>query len=87
MMGRINQTERRQICERLLAGDVHAQVDLADLYHAAGMPTMAQIILSVTRSQAQKHARIILGGGPVVRPLGEILSAAQGILRRGKRGG
>ncbi len=62
-MGRIDQNERRAICERLVAGDTHAQVDLAGLYHAAGMPTMAQIILGVTRSQAQRHARFILDGG------------------------
>jgi hypothetical protein len=86
-MKRLDQDERRRLCEALLADDPHAQVDLAGLYHEAGMPIFANLVLSLTRSQAKRHARAILSGAGEPRPVGEVLRDARRILNHPRRGG
>jgi hypothetical protein len=81
----IDQEKRNAICRRLLGGDAHAQVELASLYQAAGLPVFAGLIRALTRSQAQRHARVVLSGGPVVRSPEAIGRAARRVLRRSYR--
>lgn len=78
---RLDQGRRAELCRAVLAGDRHAQVALASLYHDAGMPCMARIILGVTRSQAKNHARAVLNPAPE-RTLAEIMADARRVLRK-----
>jgi hypothetical protein len=55
---RIDQNARRAICQAILAGTDRTD-DLAQLYIAAGYPSMALAIRS-TPNGARIHARVIL---------------------------
>lgn len=59
---RIDQHKRDALCRRILNNDNGAIVELASLYYDAGYRSLGECVVAMTRSQAQNHARVVLGG-------------------------